>query len=79
MKVKILIESDGENNDMTVLQPSRGLKAQDILPVIGGPLMNILSTVCDNEDEAIALLTAMLRGYKEANDVDLNKGGNEND
>lgn len=79
MKVKILIESDGKNNDMTVLQPSRGLKAQDILPVLGGPLMNILLTVCENEDEAISLLTAMLRGYEEANDVDLNKGGNEND
>lgn len=71
-KIKILVEADSGNNDLTVIQPSQGLKAKDILETLGCPIMNVVLDVCDNDEEtAIKLLTCMMKDYAKANDIDL--------
>lgn len=72
-KIKILVEADKYgNNDLTVIQPSQGARASDVMTVISTPLMNVVLDICDNnQDEAVDLLIGMLKDYAKANDIDL--------
>ncbi|AUV57354.1 hypothetical protein [Lactobacillus phage Satyr] len=72
-EIKILVEADKDgNNDLTVIQPSQGVRASDVMTVISAPLMDVVLDICDNsQGEAVDLLIFMLKGYAKANNIDL--------
>lgn len=72
-EIKILVEADKDgNNDLTVIQPSQGVRASDMMTVLSAPLMDVVLDICDNSQvEAVSLLIGMLKGYAKANDIDL--------
>ena len=72
-EIKILVEADKDgNNDLTVIQPSQGARASDVMTTLSAPLMDVVLDICDNnQDEAVDLLIGMLKGYAKANDINL--------
>lgn len=72
-EIKILVEADKDgNNDLTVIQPSQGVRASDVMTVLSAPLMDVVLDICDNsQGEAVDLLIGMLKGHAKANDIDL--------
>lgn len=80
--IKILVEQqeNGNGNKATILSPKGGLKAIDALTTLASPVMDLVIEATDNKrDKAIEVLTALLDGYADNNDVDLKQEMTEND